>query len=124
MMMFLDFEQCIELLYSEFLLFNAFNNFKFIIMSIPAKEAIKLIAKNAANPRFKLIDVRTLPERHLSLIPNSEHIPLDQLPKQINVFDKDITYLIYCRSGKRSLTATNLLKSQGIEAINMEGGIL
>lgn len=28
-------------------------------MSISAKEALKLIAKNAANPKFKIIDVRT-----------------------------------------------------------------
>ena len=83
-------------------------------MSIPAREALKMIAKNAANPKFKLIDVRTLPERNLQYIPNSEHIPLDQLPQKISVFDKENTYLIYCRSGKRSQTATNLLKSQGI----------
>lgn len=93
-------------------------------MSLPAKEAIKMIAKNAANPKFKLIDVRTMPERQASSIPNSEHIPLDQLGSKINYFDKDNTYLIYCRSGKRSLTATNALKQQGINAINMEGGIL
>ena len=93
-------------------------------MSVPAREALKMIAKNAANPKFKLIDVRTLPERNLQYIPNSEHIPLDQLSQQMSVFDKENTYLVYCRSGKRSQTATNLLKSQGISAINMEGGIL
>lgn len=76
------------------------------------------------NPRFKLIDVRTLPERSALSIPDSEHIPLDQLGKQISVFDKETQYLIYCRSGKRSMTATNLLKQNGIDAINMEGGIL
>lgn len=50
-------------------------------MSIPAKEAIKLIAKNLSNPKFKVIDVRTLPERNLQHIPNSEHIPLDHIQK-------------------------------------------
>ena len=85
---------------------------------------MQLIAKNISNPKFKLIDVRTVVERNIHYIPNSEHIPLDQIGKQISVFDKDNTYLIYCRSGKRSLTATDFLKSQGIEAINMEGGII
>jgi rhodanese-related sulfurtransferase len=93
-------------------------------MSVSAKEAIKMIAKNIANPHFKLIDVRTLPERKALSIPNSEHVPLDQFQARINEFNKENTYLIYCRIGVRSLTATNYLKQHGINAINMEGGIL
>ena len=93
-------------------------------MTLPAKEAIKLMAKNLSNPKFKVIDVRTVPERNMQYIPNSEHIPLDQISQQLGVFDKENTYLIYCRSGIRSQTATNMLKNNGINAINMEGGIL
>lgn len=40
-------------------------------MSISVKEAIKLIAKNTSNPKFKVIDVRTASERAVNLIPNS-----------------------------------------------------
>jgi len=92
------------------------------IMSVPAREAIKMMAQNIANPKFKIIDVRTLSERKALSIPSSEHMPLDQL--NLQAFNKETTYLIYCRSGVRSMTATNALKQHGINAINMEGGIL
>ena len=93
-------------------------------MSVPAKEAIKMMAKNINNPKFKIIDVRTTPQRMALSIPNSEHIPLNQLNSKINLFDKENTYLIYCRVGQRSMTAANALNKHGINAINMEGGIL
>lgn len=93
-------------------------------MSISAREALKLIAKNATNARFKIIDVRTLPERQAIHIPHSEHIPLDQIPKKVGSLSKENTYLIYCRAGIRSLDATLYMKKHGLDAINMEGGII
>lgn len=88
-------------------------------MSITVKAAIKLIAQNIQNPKFKVLDVRTAPERAVSSIPKSHHIPLADLERSIAGLSKDETYLIYCRSGVRSVTATNLLKSRGFNAINM-----
>jgi hypothetical protein len=40
-------------------------------MSVPAREALKLIAKNAANPSFKIIDVQNDYQHFASAIPNS-----------------------------------------------------
>jgi rhodanese-related sulfurtransferase len=57
-------------------------------MSISVKAAIKLIAQNAGNPKFKLIDVRTAPERAASSIPNSHHIPVADLERSIDKFSK------------------------------------
>lgn len=48
-------------------------------MSISVKTALKMIAQNANNPKFKVIDVRTPAERAASFIPNSTHIPLAEL---------------------------------------------
>ena len=48
-------------------------------MSISMRTALKLIAQNTQNPKFKVLDVRTPEERAISSIPNSHHIPLSNL---------------------------------------------
>lgn len=93
-------------------------------MSVSVKTAVKLIAQNAKNPKFKLVDVRTPEERAISFIPNSSHIPLSDLEKSLSQLSPEDTYLIYCRSGVRSLKATSFLNAKGLNAINMEGGII
>jgi rhodanese-related sulfurtransferase len=93
-------------------------------MSISMKTALKLIAQNVHNPKFKVIDVRTPQERAASYIPHSQHVPLADLERSLGTFSKEDTYLVYCRSGVRSVTAATMLNSRGFNAINMEGGIL
>lgn len=93
-------------------------------MSISMRTALKLIAQNAQNPKFKVIDVRTPQERAASFIPNSHHVPLNNLEQATSLLSKDDICLVYCRSGVRSVTATNWLNSRGYNAFNMEGGIL
>jgi rhodanese-related sulfurtransferase len=93
-------------------------------MSISVKTAVKMIAQNATNPKFKVVDVRTAAERAVSSIPNSSHIPLGDLEQSLSKFSPEDTYLIYCRSGVRSGKASALLNTKGFTAINMEGGII
>lgn len=93
-------------------------------MSISMRTALKLIAQNTQNPKFKVLDVRTAEERAISSIPNSHHIPLSNLEQASSLLSKEDTCLVYCRSGVRSVTAANWLNSRGYNAINMEGGIL
>lgn len=45
------------------------------------------------------------------------------LDERLPEFKKEKTYLIYCRSGNRSQTATNTLNNNGYKAINMRGGM-
>jgi rhodanese-related sulfurtransferase len=93
-------------------------------MSISVKTAVKLIAQNIKNPKFKVVDVRTPAERAVSFIPNSSHIPLSDLEQSLSQLSPEDTYLIYCRSGVRSLKASSFLNTKGFNAINMEGGII
>jgi rhodanese-related sulfurtransferase len=51
-------------------------------------------------------------------------IPVGQIPQRLNEFDKEHTYLMVCRSGRRSENATTILNSNGYKAINMEGGMI
>ena len=82
-----------------------------------------MMGEHKDDPKFKVIDVRTGFERKLSHIPRTEHIPLSDLEERIGELSKENTYVVYCRSGARSQTATNLLKSRGFNAINMTGGM-
>lgn len=95
------------------------NNFE-----ISASSAYEKLQNNQS---IKLIDVRTpeeYDEQHLS---NSKLIPLDNLVSEIsNVenLNKSDEIIVYCRSGRRSEAAYNLLTSQGYTNVkSMAGGI-
>jgi rhodanese-related sulfurtransferase len=92
-------------------------------MSINADEASKLIDQNRDNPKFKVVDVRTGLERSISHIPNSSHVPVSDIESRLAEFNKENTYLVYCRSGARSNSAATTLNAHGFNAINMAGGM-
>ena len=66
-----------------------------------------------------LLDVRTREEVLEGNIPNSQNIPLNELENA--QFDKTANIYVYCRSGRRSEVATNLLKLKGYNVINIGG---
>lgn len=64
-----------------------------------------------------IIDVRTEEEYTQGHIPGTALIPLDQLPNRIGEVPKDKKVLVICRSGKRSLEATQLLRGKGYKNV-------
>lgn len=93
-------------------------------MSCTVKQAFNLIKENLSNPHFRVIDVRSLGEYQSGHIKGSQLIPLGELGQRLKEFDKAGTYLMVCRSGARSGSATFTLNSNGFKAINMEGGMI
>ena len=93
--------------------------------------------KNINNTKFKelisensgavIIDCRTETEWDEGRIKNA--ILLDLFESQLFMqkvegFDKSKMYLVYCRSGSRSVTACQILESVGIKNVyNLTGGI-
>lgn len=70
-----------------------------------------------------ILDVRSKAEYQGGHIKNAMHIPLQELNAKINQVKKlNKPVIAYCASGMRSASATSILKSQGIDAIN-GGGI-
>ncbi|MCS7073691.1 MAG: rhodanese-like domain-containing protein [Bacteroidia bacterium] len=66
-----------------------------------------------------ILDVRTGSEFAAGHIANSENIPLDKLPKFVQVLkEKQVPIITCCRSGNRSGMAKSLLEQAGIEAYN------
>lgn len=71
----------------------------------------------------RIIDVREPAEWEAGHIGHAELIPLATVPERLSAFDGTPTYVV-CRSGGRSANACAFLIDQGIEAVNVAGGML
>ena len=78
------------------------------------------------NPDHIFLDVRTLDEHKTISIPNSLIIPVQELESRVNELKKykDQNIIVYCRSGNRSRTGTEILINNGYNAVNLSGGII
>ena len=71
-----------------------------------------------------LLDVRNPQEWDICCIEGAHLIPLPDLSSRINEIPQDKKIITICHSGKRSLTALNLLKGAGIKNVqSLKGGI-
>ena len=71
------------------------------------------------------LDVRTLNEYAQGHIPNALLIDVTQadfMQKAEQLLPKDKTIALYCRSGRRSKTAAQLLAKQGYQVIELNTG--
>jgi NADPH-dependent 2,4-dienoyl-CoA reductase/sulfur reductase-like enzyme/rhodanese-related sulfurtransferase len=68
-----------------------------------------------------VVDVRTEDENQAGKIPNSTLIPLDQLRERIGELEgKQV--IVTCQVGQRGHTATQILRSHGVDVRNLDGG--
>jgi SulP family sulfate permease len=75
------------------------------------------------NGKVKLIDCRYDMEYSESRIPGAIHIPLDRLRWDVHKLNADDDYIVYCRSGRRSLAASFLMRERNLNATSLIGGI-
>ena len=70
------------------------------------------------------IDVRDTHERLVDCLPNSRHVPLDELIGSGVDLPTSARLVIYCASGTRSLLAAEALIKRGYARVhNLEGGL-
>jgi len=73
---------------------------------------------------FIFIDVRTPEEYRAGHIEGAKLIPLQQLEERLAEVPKERRVYVYCRSGKRSTAAANILVKAGYTNVeNIQGGI-
>jgi len=80
-----------------------------------------------ANTEVVLIDVRTPDEYAKGHLEGSNLINFydPKFKEKVDELDKDVEYVVYCRSGGRSANAVELMQGLGFTKIhNMKGGIL
>lgn len=93
------------------------------IVSVSANE----FENEIKNDSVQLLDVRTPQEYadgHIegALNINVQNDDFQQLAEK--ELSKDSTVLVYCRSGRRSLDAAEILTKLGYKVINLKGGII
>lgn len=71
----------------------------------------------------QIVDVRIDEETAMGYIPNAKLIPMDTIPDNLNSFNKNEIYYIVCAGGVRSAKVVEYLEANGIDAVNVEGGM-
>ena len=88
-------------------------------IDVGAQEFEALIAQG-----HTLLDVRTQGEYDEGHIEGSTLIPVDELKARVAELDDSEGVLVYCRSGNRSVTASDILTGEGFDPVyNLVGGI-
>ena len=71
-----------------------------------------------------IIDVREPEEVAQARVDGAVHIPLGALVERLDEVPRDRTVYVMCALGGRSAKATRFLAEQGIDAVNIDGGIV
>lgn len=80
-----------------------------------------------ANPVVQLLDVRTRDEFDEGHIAGATLVDVNDstfVEQAMAVLDKQRPVALYCRSGRRSVRAANLLTAQGFQVTNLAGGVM
>jgi rhodanese-related sulfurtransferase len=74
---------------------------------------------------LQLVDSRTEIEYSQGTIDSAQHAPVTRLPGSVDRLNLDPNkpVVFLCLSGHRSLSGTRLLRSRGVEAYSLSGGI-
>jgi rhodanese-related sulfurtransferase len=89
-----------------------------------AVEAAKILKDN---PNAVVLDIRTPAEFNEGHIPNAVNIDYkaDSFESELGKLDRDTTYVMHCRSGRRSANSFETFKKLGFKnVVHMDDGIL
>ena len=89
-----------------------------VINWLPAEELRARLESGA-----KMIDVRHEKEFLNNGVKGSDNIPLYMLRLKMGHLDRNVSYITYCDSGRRSSAAAFLLSEKGFECQVLEGGL-
>ena len=95
------------------------------VYDVTVQKAYDLVQENEGNTDFVVLDVRTPDEYAEGYIEGAINIDYyaDDFENSLDKLDKDKTYLVYCRSGRRSAEARDVMTELGFQNIyNMTGG--
>lgn len=76
------------------------------------------------DPNTVFLDVREDSELAICRIEGALHIPMGQIPAQMEHLSKDTHIVVFCHHGMRSMHVIQFLESQGWQNVsNLAGGI-
>lgn len=89
--------------------------------------SVEEVREAMGNGEFQLIDVRTIEEFGEGHLKNAKNICVtdDDFKEKVAKLNRNEPVYLYCRSGKRSARAGEILREMGFtEIYDMDGGIL
>jgi CRP-like cAMP-binding protein len=90
-----------------------------MLRSLSYAEALAAVKEGA-----KWLDVRSEAEHQDNAIPGAINIPLFMLRLRLDTLDPQVTYMVYCDSGRRSSAGAFLLNERGFEVYVLRGGLI
>jgi rhodanese-related sulfurtransferase len=90
-------------------------------MTVPEVDAAE--GKARVDAGALLLDVREPNEWEAGHAPGATFIPLGSVAERAGELPADRPVVVICRSGGRSARATEFLVAQGVDAVNLAGGM-
>lgn len=85
----------------------------------------ELQTRLASPSRPLVLDVREGWERDIASLPDTVHIPINDVPGRLSELDANQDIVVMCRSGGRSMQVAQFLDRKGYRSVaNLTGGIL
>ena len=97
-----------------------------LIQDVTVAEADALIKANPGDANFVILDVRTRQEYDGGHLQNAEQLNVESgtFRTDVALLEMSKTYLVYCRTARRSGNATTIMDELGFEKLyDMQGGI-
>jgi rhodanese-related sulfurtransferase len=99
-----------------------------VVTEITPLDAHALIQNHLDDPNFIILDVRSAEEFAAGHLENAVSLCVlcsdPAFREAIADIDRSLTILVYCRTGRRSTTATTIMAEEGFTSLyNMTGGI-
>lgn len=90
-----------------------------LVLEIAAEAALNMVQQGMAD----WLDCRYDMEYDEAHIPGAANLPLDKLRELAATLDPNRPYIVYCRSGRRSVVGAFLLRERGFRTYSLIGGI-
>jgi rhodanese-related sulfurtransferase len=71
-----------------------------------------------------VLDVREPVEWQHGHVDGSVHVPMMEIPERVGELPTDSQVLVVCKVGGRSARVVQFLVAQGVDAVNLDGGLL
>lgn len=85
--------------------------------------SVPSVAASAVPAAAHIVDVREDDEWVAGHVEGAQHIPLADVPVRLGEIPADADVYVICRSGGRSSRAVAWLSQNGVDAVNVDGGM-
>jgi rhodanese-related sulfurtransferase len=82
------------------------------------------VAVSAVSEPVRLLDVREPIEWQCGHIAGAQHIPMQEVPAHLAELAAQGPLVVVCKVGGRSAAITKFLRDNGLDAVNLAGGMV